>query len=108
MISRAVWFCAAVIILSMSCFVILVDEERSCADGVGVGFTSGVDIELLACVFAFVVLSSFGVEASTSGKAVASLRSSSVSNGVSSGSPFASRREFLSGLDMFAVFCYSS
>ena len=106
MSSRAVWFCAAVIILSMSCFVILVDEDRSCADGVGVGFTSGVDIELLACVFAFVVLSSGVVEASTSGKAVASSRSSS-SNGVSSGSPLASRREFLSGLDMFAVLFYS-
>ena len=107
MISRAVSFCAAVIILSMSCFVILVDEERSCADGVGVGFTSGVDIELLACVFAFVVLSSGVVEASTSGRAVVSSRSSSVSNGVSSGSPLASRREFLSGLDMFAVLFYS-
>ena len=92
MVSCAVWCCATAIIDSMSCFVILVVEDRSCADGVGVGFTSGVDIELLACVFAFVVLSSFGVEAS---------------NGVSSGSPLASRREFLSGLDMFAVFCYS-
>ena len=88
----------------MSCFVILVVEDRSCADGAGVGFTSGVDIELLACVSAFVVLLSFGVAASTSGKAVAS---SSSSNGVSSGSPLASRREFLSGLDMFAVICYS-
>ena len=91
----------------MSCFVILVVEDLSCAAGVGVGFTTGVDIELLACMFAFVVLSSGVFEASTSGKAVASSRSSSVSNGVSSGSPLASRREFLSGLDMFAVLFYS-
>ena len=62
-------------------------------------------IELLACVSAVVVPSFFGV-ASTSGKAVVS---SSSSNGVSDGSPLASRLEFLSGLDMlFAVFLLQS
>ena len=84
--------------------MILVEDDFGGAVGVGVGFGEVVLIELLACVFAVVVPSLFGV-ACTSGIALVSSRSS---NGVSDGSPLASRLEFLSGLDMlFAVFCYS-
>ena len=84
----------------MSFIVILVEDDFGGAVGVGVGF--GEVIELLACVFAVVVPSFFGV-AWTSGIA---LVSSSSSNGVSEGSPLASLLEFRSGLDMFCLLSF--